>query len=107
MPYLQLRSGYDAAAQTDVVMVVKITLFKDMDIQRREQYQWMFDYLQRDVRFRDASTKNHAQTRGIMKLWVGEQPMNKGRTMEHMLRSRRVIKIFKRYILVKQSRCIE
>lgn len=37
------------ADQTVVVMVVKITLFKDMDIQRRERYQWMLDYLQRDV----------------------------------------------------------
>lgn len=37
---------------TEVVLIVSIELYCDMDAVRRNHYQWMFDYLRRDAEFK-------------------------------------------------------
>lgn len=46
---------------SDIVFVVKITLFCDMEPTRRDHYQWMFHYLAKDKVYKPPIKTNHAQ----------------------------------------------
>ena len=56
----------DKAAQ-EVVMVVKVVLFKDMTPEQRSDYGFLFDYIRADERYRIPVSSNAAMVEGTMK----------------------------------------